>query len=63
LWHCLFLTVSEVEEFIDYVRAADRPAYVYPMMIFTAHTGIRKSEIRRLLANDFAANRESCGRS
>jgi integrase len=53
LWHCLFLTLSEVEEFLDYVRDAGRPAYVYPMMVFAAHTGARKSEIRRSLVNDF----------
>jgi len=53
LWHCLFLTLPEVEEFLDYVRDAKRPTYVYPMMVFAAHTGARRSEIRRSLVNDF----------
>jgi integrase len=53
LWHCLFLTLSEVEEFLDHVRDAGRPDYVYPMTVFAAHTGARRSEIRRSLVNDF----------
>ncbi|VTR92872.1 site-specific recombinase : Site-specific recombinase XerD OS=Singulisphaera acidiphila (strain ATCC BAA-1392 / DSM 18658 / VKM B-2454 / MOB10) GN=Sinac_1949 PE=4 SV=1: Phage_integrase [Gemmata massiliana] len=53
LWHGLFLTLPEVEELLDHVRAAGRPAYVYPMMMFAAHTGARRSEIRRSLVNDF----------
>jgi integrase len=53
LWHSLFLTLAEVEEFLNYVRDADRPAYVYPMIVFAAHTGARRSEIRRSLLNDF----------
>jgi integrase len=53
LWHCLFLTLSEVEEFLDYVRDANRPAHVYPMVVFAAHTGARRSEVRRSLVNDF----------
>jgi integrase len=53
LWHSLFLTLSEVEAFLDHVRDADRPAYVYPMAVFAAHTGARRSEIRRSLVADF----------
>jgi integrase len=53
LWHSLFLTLSEVEEFLNHVRDADRPAYVYPMLVFAAHTGARRSEIRRALVSDF----------
>ena len=53
LWHSLFLTLAEVEEFLDHVRDAGRPAYVYPMVVFAAHTGARRSEIRRALVSDF----------
>ena len=53
LWHSLFLTLPEVEEFLDHVRDADRPAYVYPMLVFAAHTGARRSEIRRAHVIDF----------
>ena len=53
LWRCLFLTLPEVEEFLDHVRDAGRPAYVYPMVVFAAHTGARRSEVRRALVTDF----------
>jgi integrase len=53
LWHSLFLTLPEVEQFLDHVRDGDRPAYVYPMLVFAAHTGARRSEIRRARLSDF----------
>lgn len=53
LWKCLFLTLKEVEELLDHVRDAGRPGYVYPMVVFAAHTGARRSEIRRSLVTDF----------
>lgn len=53
LWHGLFLTLAEVEEFLDYLRDVGRPVYVYPMAVFAAHTGARRSELRRALIGDF----------
>jgi integrase len=53
LWQCLFLTLSDVEELLDHVRDASKPACVYPMIVFAAHTGARRSEIRRSLNCDF----------
>jgi integrase len=53
LWQCLFLTLAEIEEFLDFVRDRKRQAYVYPMFVFAAHTGARRSEIRRSLVTDF----------
>jgi integrase len=53
LWHCLFLTLAEVEEFLDHIQHSGRLAYVYPMVVFAAHTGARRSEIRRSLVSDF----------
>jgi hypothetical protein len=38
LWHSLFLTLSEVEEFLNHVRDAKLPAYIYPMVVFAAHS-------------------------
>ncbi len=52
LWQSLFLTLAEVEEFLNHVRDAKLPAYVYPMVVFAAHTGARRSEIRRSLVTD-----------
>ena len=59
LWECLFLTLSEVEELLDHVQAGRRPAYVYPMVVFAAHTGARRSEIRRAMVTDFDFDRGS----
>jgi integrase len=53
LWQSLFLTLAEVDEFLAHVRSAGRPAYVFPMVVFAAHTGARRSEIRRSLVTDF----------
>lgn len=39
LWASLFLTVTEVEELLDCVKAKDLPPYVYPMITLAAHTG------------------------
>jgi integrase len=53
LWQSLFLTLPEVDEFLNFIQGAGRPAYVYPMFIFAAHTGARRSEIRRSQISDF----------
>jgi integrase len=53
LWQSLFLTLPEVEAFLDYIRDLRRQPYVYPMIAFAAHTGARRSEIRRSLIADF----------
>jgi len=53
LWHSLFLTLADVEEVLDYVRSRPGPPYVYPMFVFAAHTGARRSEIRRAMITDF----------
>lgn len=53
LWRCLFMTLPEVEEFLEYIRKSNRLAYVYPMMVFAAHSGARRSEMCRSLVSDF----------
>jgi integrase len=53
LWRSLFLTIPEVEAFLDYIRDLRGQPYVYPMIAFAAHTGARRSEIRRSLVTDF----------
>ena len=53
LWQSLFLTLPEVEAFLDYFRDLRQQPYVYPMITFAAHTGARRSEIRRSLVTDF----------
>jgi integrase len=53
LWQSLFLTLSEVESLLDYVRDLKQQPFVYPMFAFAAHTGARRSEIRRSQVTDF----------
>lgn len=53
LWESLFLTVAETDEVLEVVRARKRLPHAYPMFVFAAHTGARRSEIRRSLVTDF----------
>jgi integrase len=53
LWDCLFLTVPEIDEVLEVVRRRERVPQAYPMFVFAAHTGARRSEIRRSLVSDF----------
>ena len=53
LWECLFLTLPEVDEVLAVVRERKRMPYAYPMFVFAAHTGARRSELRRSLVTDF----------
>jgi integrase len=59
IWECIYLRAAEVAELLQWVR--DRPAsangrsmgpWVYPMFVFAAHTGARRSEIVRALPPD-----------
>lgn len=53
LWECLFLTLPEIDEVLELVRHRKRLPQAYPMFVFAAHTGARRSEIRRSLVTDF----------
>jgi integrase len=59
IWECIYLRPAEVAELLQWVR--NRPAsangrcmgpWVYPMFVFAAHTGARRSEIIRALPSD-----------
>jgi integrase len=53
LWGCLFLSLAQVEELLNFVRdKATRAAYVYPLFVFLAHTGARLSEAMRSEVDD-----------
>src|SRR5712691_2905020 len=52
LWDCLFLTVSEVAELLEYVKKHARHPFIYPLFVFAAHTGARRSEIVRSRLSD-----------
>jgi integrase len=47
LWNALFLTLPEIEELLAHVQSVARPPWLYPMVVFAAHTGARRSEMIR----------------
>jgi integrase len=53
LWESLFLTRDEVEDFLDHVQQSKLHEFVYPQLVFVAHTGVRRSEMMRSQLNDF----------
>lgn len=52
LWECLFLTMPEIDGLLEHVRTRKAPPWVYPMILFAAHTGARRSEMIRARAED-----------
>ena len=52
-WDSLFLTKAETQDVLDHVRAAAHAPFIYPMFVFVAHTGARRSEILRSQIDDF----------
>jgi integrase len=53
LWDSLFLTKPEIQSVLDHVRVAAHHPFIYPMFVFVAHTGARRSEILRSQIDDF----------
>ncbi len=53
LWECLFLSAAEVQEVLAYVEKNADHDFIYPMFVFVAHTGARRSEILRAQIDDF----------
>jgi integrase len=51
LWDSVYLTLPEIEELLAHV-AANRFPWFYPMFVFAAHTGARRSEILRSHLDD-----------
>jgi integrase len=47
LWECVFLTRQDLEELLKYVRSTALHPFIYPMFVFCAHTGARRSEMAR----------------
>lgn len=52
IWDALFLTRNEVDELLDHVRAEAKHPWIYPMVVFAAHTGARRSEMLRAEIED-----------
>jgi integrase len=53
LWNCLFLTSKQVQEVLDHVIQVAEHPFIFPMFVFAAHTGARRSEILRSQVDDF----------
>lgn len=53
LWDCLFLTLPEIAELLEFTKNTARHAFLHPMAVFAAHTGARRSEIMRSRITDF----------
>lgn len=53
LWGSLFLTREQVKESLDYARDKAHHPFIYPMLVFCAHTGARCSEVLRSQIDDF----------
>lgn len=53
LWDSLFLAKEEIGDVLEYVRQQALRPFVYPMFVFVAHTGARRSEILRSRIDDF----------
>jgi integrase len=64
LWDALFLTRPEVDELLEHVCRTARLDWVYPMFVFAAHTGARRSEMirARVIDVDFVGEAVQSGR-
>src|SRR5262249_12018086 len=58
LWECVFLTLPDIKNLLKHVKAMARQPFLYPLFVFAAHTGARRSEIirSRITDIDFKAN-------
>ena len=52
LWAGLFLTRPELVEFLEFARTTSKDKHLYPMLVFAAHTGARRSELMRMEIDD-----------
>jgi integrase len=53
LWASLFLDNDQVIELLKHVKENARHPFIYPMYVFAAYTGARRSEIVRSQIDDF----------
>ena len=58
LWDCLYLTLPEIDELLQFVKEQASQPFIHPMFVSAPHTGARRSEIVRSRLNDldFEAN-------
>jgi integrase len=52
VWDSVYLRPGEVAQLVEWVRGRPVSPWVYPMFVFAAHTGARRSEVVRALPSD-----------
>lgn len=52
LWDALFLDISQVDELLTFVKENASYPFIFPMFVFVAHTGARRSEMMRSQVDD-----------
>jgi integrase len=52
-WRKLFLTLDEIEDVIAFVKERDVFGWMYSAVMLAAYSGMRRSELRRSLPEDF----------
>lgn len=52
LWECAFLSLPEIDELLEFVKQRAKQPCIYPLFVFAAHTGARRSEIARSTLSD-----------
>jgi integrase len=52
LYECVYLTPTDLDELLAFVKKNASHAWIYPLFCFAAHTGARRSEILRALITD-----------
>lgn len=52
LWHSVYLLLPEIDELLKSVKVKAMHPWIYPLFVFAAHTGARRSEIIRARIHD-----------
>jgi integrase len=53
-WECLFLDLDQIDDVLKFVQVKQTaPPWLYPMFVFAAHTGARRSEMIRSEVDDW----------
>lgn len=53
LWESAFLSLQEIDALLSHVKSTSLEPYLYPMFVFAAHSGARRSEMLRSEIDDF----------
>lgn len=51
LWESVYLTTEDLDALLEHVEKSS-PPFIYPMFVFAAHTGARRSELMRARIQD-----------